>query len=106
MTKTEQAEMEELKQAIATMSGIQANQNRSLFGSVKSVLNSTANVFEYGANTASTVMQTTDSIASAGLIMADSNQRMVKISTVGKEQQRIKELKVEFPDLDMTQFGV
>ena len=46
-----------------------------------------------------------DSLANSGLLMANSNERLVQITTEGKEQRKIKELENEFPGLDFSDFA-
>ena len=100
MTKAEL----ELQLALANEVNKHTGTSRSLFGIFKDSANALGDVVIHSSTAMGTIAATANSLANAGHIMAQSNERMILISTVGKEEQKLEELAKEFPKLDMKQF--
>lgn len=71
----------------------------SIWESIKRIFNSSANAVTYAAQAVSTTAEAADQLAKAGLIMAESNTRLVKLETKGKEEAMIQQIQDRYPHL-------
>ena len=77
---------------------------RSIWENIKIIIQSITDAMVSSTAAIGKGAQIADSLANSGLLMAQSNERLVEIGTTGKEQRQIEELKKEFPDLDFGNF--
>ncbi len=73
-------------------------QPQSIFQNMKMIIQGVADAAGHTTNAVGTVAQTADSLANAGLIMAQSNERIVTIDTDYKEKRRMQEIENEFKE--------
>lgn len=79
----------------------QYEEPRSIFQNLKLMVQGATDTVTHTAHATSTLAQTGDSLAKAGLIMAKSNERLVTIKVAGQEAMEMDRLKSQFPDLEL-----
>lgn len=72
---------------------------RGIFESIKIMFSSVADVLIHSAGAVGTGAKAMDSLAQTGLVMAESNQRIVSLKTAGKEREMLSMLEEKYPDL-------
>jgi len=83
-----------------TITDINPLEQRSIWMSIKQIFGASADAITHTTHAVSTVALVGDTLAGTGLVMAESNNRMVCLEVKGKEQRRLFELYIEFPELD------
>lgn len=74
---------------------------RSIFASLKLIFQSVADAVVTVTTATSKTAGMLDSLASTGLVMADSNKTIVTMETKGKEMDRMAQLKAKYPDVKL-----
>lgn len=77
--------------------------DRSLFQALKDVVNNIADATGTVTSAVNSTAQIADSLAQAGVTMAESNRKLVTIQTKGKMAREISKLKEEFDDLELAE---
>ena len=74
---------------------------RSIFASIKLIFQSIADAIVTVTTATSKTAGMLDSLASTGLVMADSNKTIVTMGTKGKEMEHMERLKKKYPDVSI-----
>lgn len=77
------------------------NEPRSIFASIKLIFQSVADAIVTVTTATSKTAGMLDSLASTGLVMADSNKIIVTMETKGKEMHQMEVLKKKYPDVKL-----
>jgi len=82
------------------MSNLNKTEPRSIWHNLKVLVQSTTDAATYSTHAVSTVAQTADSLAQAGLILAQSNEELVKLDVMGEHQEKLTDLYAKYPALE------
>jgi len=74
-------------------------QPQSIFSNIARIFQSSADALSSISITVSTTAEIGESLAQAGLTMAESNQELVRIDTEGNHQEKLIELYKRYPSL-------
>ena len=77
------------------------NNDRSIWQSIKQIFAGSADAITSLTITVSKTAQIGESLAQAGLIMAQSNEQIVTRETEGKRQAKLAELNEKYPELEV-----
>lgn len=72
--------------------------------SIRQIFGSTARVAVQAANTVERSARTIDTLVSSAEIMAESQNRTVRYSTMGKEMRTMEELKTRYPNVSFDKY--